>query len=1707
MPRCPTLVLTVLVTFALSAAVARADTIVVIGAAGSDGTPGGPGAPGGDAGPGADAVAATAVPADALASARADGGSGGDGGAGGAGAAGQDGGDGGAGGAGGSANATANSSPALGPATADLRAFGGLGGDGGAGGLAGAGATAGSPGPGGSGGAAVGNACAVSSNGNATTTFWVAGGSGGTGGTGGAAGSASAEVCAESEGAGSASVGQAWQGGVGGGQGGDSLAGAAGAGGAATGSAEAGSATGSANALMSVRGGFGGEALVLGAGGGGGAANASAVATGGSSASASAEAIGGDGGTGRGTGNAAGDGGGAAAQAEAHASAGFASASARAQGGSGGKAGFNAPSANGGDGASVSLVNAVAGSSPTSLVLEQIAIAGSGGSAFLDGNGGDGGDATSLGTFSNPLGGAISVTLEAQAGSGGSGAIDGSGGNAHIGGSVTAAADRDAGLVATIRAGSSNDGAAGVATIDPLLASTSGSGHALVDLTVLPTGTAVGDGADVSLVNRIDAVTGTAGRITLRQELWGGSARSLGHGGLAEGVLTLARSAAQIDLATTARGGSSSTGLGGDARVDLRASNDAGGVTLDGSAWGGEGGSGHHEGSGDGGDASGRFEAETAGDGHDIRIGWDEAIEVNGGSARAGFSAGDASFLGRGVASGDSRVTVQGFSRGVNATADAFGSNAGAEDVEVFAGASGVSASATARGESVQGDVSATVIQEIWDGGGDSVLENVASGATAGNLELVQFATGGRNLTGNAGDARSAFDVSHLGGGDLELWLEADGGDTATGQAGDGEIEAFGEAIGDVRIQGTARAGSASPGGAAGQAIIAGLFGRSLDGGTVTVRGSAVGAAPGPGAPLVLDNAVDGETTGALVLGQSLSGFGEGSNRLATTASSASLRADISASTTLGAQSELDVTNTAGSVVANAQAIGGEETNVSARATSAGDGHDVTLGGSTNSYGAFGRAASAGLAAGDATSISEGIALGDSKVSVTDLAIGGDSLSIAFPEAGLASSHAEGSNQGASQVNVSAYARGGEGVQGAGATATASGSSQSGSVSVSASQVGGRSIGGDGVDLAVVDAVTGSTAGHLALRQSTSAGNAETGFGVTAVRGGDARSELNATNPGGGSLAATVEAFGGRGSGERGGHAVVLGSAEGAADVSLLGHAVAGESPTPGAEASIESLFARSTGGGEVGVTGRVTSGGSVLLDDVVDGETTGVLRLTQHAEARGGATSLLDREESNEHLALRSIAEAGQVSGDGALADAFSRSRNLVGGADAFSDAQGGSSTGANGGSARGGEALARTSAHALSELRDADAWSEASGGNAGTSTGAGGLDGVAGGSATAEATALAEAVLGVAGSADRGPAEARARATGGRGGVLDEVVDAAGRGGDASATSSATGGDQVFAEASAEGGRSGLLAGIASGAGGDARAIATALGERDVFASASAVGGAGAPGSEGSALARAAASGKGGEVAAIAALSAAAGFPAPVVARADATLKGDVNLGATMATGALLSDDEALGFLDAARHVSDGALADALAGNANVAAALDGAEVLALLATGANATDGKLSFTSELTMSASFLAPSAGDELLIGFLDPDLGGIKKLEVVVSLGDQVVFEGRAKQGKPMLDDVVLTLDLASGQSLAVSFAIKAGKSTETGALDLVIATRGASPLALAAAPAAVPEPRTLALLALAGVALAATRRRPRRADASPRGSPRSPTR
>jgi hypothetical protein len=514
-------------------------------------------------------------------------------------------------------------------------------------------------------------------------------------------------------------------------------AGAQGAGvdGGPGGPADANAVSGDAENVATANGGLGGSATNAN-GGDGGAASALAETNVGAPATARATANGGRGGNALGGGLVAGGDGGDAT-AEAHATgAGGSEARAIATGGDGGTASGGA--LQGGEGGDAILDGAVSGSDATAVALEQSATGGDGATGFVSG---DGGDATSIGNFTNAASGDLTVTLRATGGGGGFGDPDGAGGDAHVGGSVTSSGTGDASLVAIVRSG--NGETAGGLTIDPLVASSSGSGDARVELdatvgetrgrfTPLPS-------PPLSLVNRVDANAGPGAEIALVQ--------SASSSGGAESILDVTKSAALLDVEANA--------TGGVATIEVRGRNDAGDLRLSGQAIGGD----ESFLPGDPYDAFATFEAETSGDGHDIEIGSTASpAGARGGRADPGpdIRGGDAEVVATATALGNSAVRIDVVAEGGaggefhsgDATVRAEGSGGGTQAVEVMAAALGdfdlyaiggnSDAEAIAHG---LGAVSATAIARggVHDGiepGGAGFARARASGAS-GTVEAV----------------------------------------------------------------------------------------------------------------------------------------------------------------------------------------------------------------------------------------------------------------------------------------------------------------------------------------------------------------------------------------------------------------------------------------------------------------------------------------------------------------------------------------------------------------------------------------------------------------------------------------------------------------------------------------------------------------------------------------------------------------------------------------------------------------------------------------------------------------------------------------------------------------------------------------------------------------------------------------------------------
>ncbi len=693
---------------------------------------------------------------------------------------------------------------------------------------------------------------------------------------------------------------------------------------------------------------------------------------------------------------------------------------------------------------------------------------------------------------------------------------------------------------------------------------------------------------------------------------------------------------------------------GGSAQSLVDGQNDAGEVVVEYSALGGGGSDSNRLGrdAGAGGDATSIARGSSAGNGNAVLVGLGFSSQTEGG--RGGLAGSGLGVLGggdggraltdaEGVAQGDSRVSVEanalggrGGSRstfaagearggqGGAAEARARGFNAGSSSVDVLAsaeggiggthgartnGGDGGEAIAIAYGESSGGGnvtVTARVVGGAGVHGGQSVdgrLENAVSGSTVGVLRLVQEATGGvGGAGGSAGSALSSLEFVDDDGGRLELESIARGGDQGT--PGAAMASAAGTGRDDVFVTARAIGGNGGDVGVdGGQATLGPVSGISLAGGTVIVEGEAIGGRGirastrppgqqgGAGADVVLDNVVDGQTTGVLQLIQravagggggfevgSLPGeAGDATSRLVRAASSSEFEAVVEAVGGRGgsqsqssspspipapgskggtALAEATISNDSGLVRAlvlargglggssSTSGTGGDGGTATARATasSAGDGNTVVVGG-VGEFGALGgradilapylRFGEAGNG-GDADSRSIGTALGGSVVMVNDRAIGGEGF-----DGGNAISYAEGRNEGSEDVTVLAEAIGGDSIrpdgQGGTAAATARGSSTTGNVSVTTVAMGGESgeisLGAGpsiGIGIDAINTLSGSTAGQLTLMQ-IAIGGASNSADPLAGTAGAANSSIEATNEGGGALVLIAEATGGAG--------------------------------------------------------------------------------------------------------------------------------------------------------------------------------------------------------------------------------------------------------------------------------------------------------------------------------------------------------------------------------------------------------------------------------------------------------------------------------------------------------------------------------------------------------------------------------------------------
>jgi hypothetical protein len=339
--------------------------------------------------------------------------------------------------------------------------------------------------------------------------------------------------------------------------------------------------------------------------------------------------------------------------------------------------------------------------------------------------------------------------------------------------------------------------------------------------------------------------------------------------------------------------------------------------------------------------------------------------------------------------------------------------------------------------------------------GGDSVADAIGESG-AGAASVWGTAWGGDGVDGGAGGAaRSSADGRNAGSEKVQVVVESRGG-----RGGAANFEH-----------------PASTGGRGGDAELGPVYGASSGGGEVAVFAEANGGeggsgiptsdqAAGDGASVLLENAVDGDTSGSLYLAQVARGgragsfgggvHGETSSSLEVDKSLQSLEITSLADGAFDASSRAIAVNHGGSVTVHGEAVGGDgrfayqevgEGGGGARsysfARSFGDGHAVVVAPTNptglNAHGGAGRDATsltnAGGGGGYAISASEGYAIGDSPVTVVDRAkagdggfgngaagepgVGGGAFSLANAVGGV--------DPGVSPVHASSWASGGQG--------------------------------------------------------------------------------------------------------------------------------------------------------------------------------------------------------------------------------------------------------------------------------------------------------------------------------------------------------------------------------------------------------------------------------------------------------------------------------------------------------------------------------------------------------------------------------------------------------------------------------------------------------------------------------------------------------
>jgi hypothetical protein len=749
----------------------------------------------------------------------------------------------------------------------------------------------------------------------------------------------------------------------------------------------------------------------------------------------------------------------------------------------------------------------------------------------------------------------------------------------------------------------------------------------------------------------------------------------------------------------------------------------------------------------------------------------------------------------------------------------------------------------------------------------------------------------------------------------------------------------------------------------------------------------------------------------------------------------------------------------------------------------------------------------------DADATATAASSGDGAVTATATAIGGGAGS-------AIASTAYGSSDGGGPVKVTATAVGGSSV-----SATADGhSAGAGDVTVEASVDAPHPYAQERVDIALHDAVSGSTAGRLTLRELV---------GMVYDSDGDASASLHATNPGGGALNAVV--------GVRSGFSgdVVLGdilaTSTTGADVSVAvlavvipgGGRVVQENRSPGETPTPSRIYAQSNGGAVKTSVSFIASpgrpGNSLEMVDVATGDTVGVLSLEQSAQggyglprafiapgefspggSGGSARSSLTKDTASSALELRSSARGGPAAfgppSSGGNATAIASGSNSAGSARVFARAEGGDGVG----SSAAGDAVVEASASTTGDGHDVVIGQEipafgsftnpsfpvALGGTVFSCPGCpAGTIYARGGTASSRSagTAAGDSLVTVFDLAVGGA------------GLSSTFNTAGGSGGDASSTATAVGGgaSTVKAKSEARGGPGGQQSATEAGPGGgdaDANASATGLGRVESWARA--VGGNSVfntsanptppVGPAGSAIARATADGATG-FARAEALTGTSALP-QLRAQSEALVGSRRDVAAAATHGAALASAPSDPRLEGSAFFTGAPLSEdvdaALAGNSALAAAFEGegANMLALAHWTGDSGDDPLTLSTELELVMN--TSESTNKLVLGAFGTSVLGDGFESLTLSLTKNG-FSQRAVETFDTVDELMAfftgtVLDLGIGWNKGDKFLAH---------FDLVLGAGTHFEMGLGYA-TAVPEPGTGLLLVFGLLVLARTRRR-----------------